>query len=111
MNPKQVCRRDTTAHQWRARMARWRASGLSKAAFCRQESLSVASFHYWHRILAQPVHEESATLSRFVPVKLSEPRGELRVQIGDVVLSCSEAVSAERLSGWVNALRRALCTL
>ncbi len=111
MKPKQVSRRDTNSRQWRERMARWRASGLSKAAFCRQESLSVASFHYWHRILAQPAHKDSATLSRFVPVKVSEPLGELRVQIGDVVLCCSEAVSAEQLSRWVNALRRALCTL
>jgi hypothetical protein len=37
--------------QWRQRIARQRASGLSIAAFCRREGVSPATFHAWKRKL------------------------------------------------------------
>jgi hypothetical protein len=37
--------------QWRQRIGRQRASGLSVAAFCRKEDLSQAAFHRWKRKL------------------------------------------------------------
>lgn len=37
--------------QWRRRIGRQRASGLSVAAFCRKEGLSQAAFHRWKRKL------------------------------------------------------------
>lgn len=37
--------------QWRERVARWQASGLSARAFCRQHGLAEASFYYWKREL------------------------------------------------------------
>lgn len=40
--------------QWRQRMARQRASGLSIAEFCRQEQVSPHSFHVWKRKLGAP---------------------------------------------------------
>jgi hypothetical protein len=36
---------------WKSRISRQRKSGLSIAEFCRQESVSVASFSYWKRKL------------------------------------------------------------
>lgn len=111
MNANGTSRREVNAQQWLGHIERWRASGLSKAAFCRQESLSVARFHYWWRVIEQSASQRTQRRSHFVPVRLTEPLGGLRVQVGDVVLSCSEAVSAQQLSGWVKALRSALCTL
>jgi len=37
--------------QWRQRLERQRASGLSIAAFCRREAVSQAAFHAWKRKL------------------------------------------------------------
>ncbi len=37
--------------QWRERVARWTASGLSVRAFCRQHGLIETSFSYWKREL------------------------------------------------------------
>lgn len=37
--------------QWRERVARWRASGLSVRAFCQQRGLTEPTFHYWIREL------------------------------------------------------------
>lgn len=44
-------RRD--AGEWQAVLGRFAASGLSVAAFCRQESLTPASFYRWRALLAQ----------------------------------------------------------
>jgi hypothetical protein len=46
--------------QWRGRIERQRESGLSIAAFCRREGVSMASFHGWKRKLRQSA---SASLS------------------------------------------------
>jgi len=43
--------------QWRQRMERQRASGLSIVAFCREEGVSQASFHTWKRKL----HDSKST--------------------------------------------------
>ncbi len=37
--------------QWRERVARWAASGLSVHAFCQQYGLIETSFYYWKREL------------------------------------------------------------
>jgi transposase-like protein len=110
MTTKRPSPRQAKHQHWSACVERWRRSGLSKAAFCRQESLSVATFHYWWRRLAQEATQAPSARAAFVPVKLSEPVGVLRVQVGDVVLSCREDVSGEQLGAWVSALRRAVCT-
>ena len=41
------------ALSWRARMRRYAASGLTVAAFCLREGVSVANFYYWRRRLAE----------------------------------------------------------
>ena len=55
--------------QWRQRMERQRASGLSIVAFCRREGVSKATFHVWKRKLggilsARPSSREAATVRR-----------------------------------------------
>lgn len=39
------------ACEWRERLARWLASGLSVRAFCAQQGVAEASFYYWKRAL------------------------------------------------------------
>ena len=39
------------AREWRERLARWLASGLSVRAFCAQQGVAEASFYYWKRAL------------------------------------------------------------
>jgi hypothetical protein len=36
---------------WEARLARYRASGLSVSRFCREEDVSVHTFYYWTKRL------------------------------------------------------------
>lgn len=37
--------------QWRDRVARWQASGLSVRVFCRRQGLTEPTFYYWKREL------------------------------------------------------------
>lgn len=39
--------REVVAAQSRAHVARWRASGLSRAGYCTREGLSESAFGYW----------------------------------------------------------------
>lgn len=53
------------AQQWRERIARQASSGMSVAAFCRQEGMSVPTFYEWRRRLRQP--DDRAGAGRATP--------------------------------------------
>lgn len=92
--------------QWRERMTRWQASGLSVRAFCGQQGLLETSFYYWKRELrvrdqaasrAAPLGPAKSSLPKFVPVTvLSSPTVavEVRCPSGHVVCLPSCEVSA-----------------
>lgn len=47
-----MSRRRLTAQVWRELLARQRSSGLTVAAFCRQEDVAMSTFFAWRRRLA-----------------------------------------------------------
>lgn len=81
--------------QWRGRVSRWAASGVSVRAFCRQHGLIETSFYYWKRELqarqaAAPTPSASVPKPpTFVPVAVM-PAAALAVEVrcpsGHVVL-------------------------
>ena len=103
---------------WRAQYDRWQASGLSKAAFCRESGLNVTHFYYFcqvfrrqHSERAGETHSKppSTATARFVPVAMRpEPPALLQLQVGDVMLACSAAVSGAQLRSWLAAIRATL---
>ena len=78
---------------WKKRISRHGKSGLPIAEFCRQESVSVASFHYWKRKLGgasqraarkvDPVASNGVAHrpATFVQVPLPERRGMTWIEI------------------------------
>jgi transposase len=38
-----------TKEEMRQLYAQWQQSGLSRQAFCKQENIHYATFHYWHK--------------------------------------------------------------
>jgi hypothetical protein len=59
--------------QWRERVARWSASGLSVREFCLQHALIETSFYYWKRELqARDASVTSSTVSA-PPSRASSP--------------------------------------
>lgn len=60
--------------QWRQRIKRQRASGLSVAEFCRSENLSPHSFHVWKRKLQAAAAPRQASSSFTAARRLAERR-------------------------------------
>lgn len=58
---------------WRGVLARQAESGLSAAAFCRQESISAPSFYSWRRTLRERKAGSAAepAAANFVPVRIA----------------------------------------
>ncbi len=59
--------------QWRERMARWRASGLSVRDFCQRRRLTEPTFHYWRRELRMRDAAASTAAMSSSSVKKSRP--------------------------------------
>lgn len=78
-------------------LAEWRASGLSRAAFARQQGVSPSSLYRWRRALERPA---------FVEVVAAEPTGSafvLRLPRG-VEVDVSPGFDAAELRRLVQAL-------
>lgn len=76
------------AAAWSKRLAAWRASGESAAAFCRARNLAYAQFVYWQRrctpqaIPLVPVRVEASAVAHGAQVELALPTGvRLRVTL------------------------------
>ncbi|HZR37200.1 MAG TPA: hypothetical protein VFA75_17660 [Nevskia sp.] len=71
---------------WQQRLDRFAFSGLSVAAFCRAEHLSVQSFYYWKRRLIAPPPSPTPG-PRLLPVRLvpAAPAVEVALANGAVL--------------------------
>lgn len=90
--------------QWAARLAAWKASGLSQSAWCREHGVSLAILGYWRRKLAEgtgpglavlPIRVASAPMSDALEVRLRNGI-VLRVPVADpaVLLPWLRALAA-----------------
>ena len=103
---------------WRERLARFRASGLSVRAYCRQEQLAAPSFYAWRRTLAErdghaPARRRTTAASRpaFVPVLVTDPpasEAAIVLELGaGRRLRLPASIAIERLSQLLTALETA----
>lgn len=82
--------RSDRASYWREVVDRQSESGLSAASFCRQESLSAASFYAWRRKFQEQESEfpqaagrddETSLRSQLLPVRIEPERSSSPVRI------------------------------
>lgn len=77
---------------WRGVLQRQASSGLSVAAFCRQESVSAPSLYMWRRKLAQrdatteggaesPSRNGAGSIGPLLPVQIESPRSPSAVRV------------------------------
>lgn len=112
---------------WRERLARYRQSGLSVAAFCAAEGVSLAAFYSWRRRLreavgpacgpqvAAPVVTDAAVreaagdpAALFVPVAIPGSVGEVRIEVpGGVVVRLPLTVDERLLRACLRAVLEA----
>ena len=101
------------AAEWQRRLGRFREAGVSVAAFCRTERVSVPAFYQWRKKLGHSSVASSDANAGFIPVRLVtntsiivELPGGTRLQIpaGDpqmiqVAIQTLVRADAERLGG------------
>ena len=83
---------------WVLRYQQWQASGLSKASFCKLQGIKKANFYFWCAVFRKDPPTDpisSRATAAFVPVTIQEPAPVLRLQCGEIILSCSASISAE----------------
>ncbi len=87
---------------WMARVAQWRASGLTQAAFARQEGICKRRLNYW---ITRPAPlEATATL---VPIRVKADKPEYALQL----ISASGwrlMLSAEVPAAWLSEVLQRL---
>mgnify|MGYP001413721999 CR=1 FL=1 len=86
---------------WRQRVAQWRASGLSMAAFCREQRLAYWQMVQWRRRLGGRTGKQT-----LVPVVMA---AQERAMVVEFALPCGVALKVATTGpGEVAALVRAL---
>ena len=96
--------RQQRRRQWERRVARWRASGLSMAAYCRQHGLSYWMFVRWRQQIERTVTPVSPLT--LIPVVAQAPSGgAITIRLpGGIGIEVERSFDA----GVLNAVMRAL---
>ena len=67
---------------WRRHLVAWRNSGLSQAAYCRRDGLSLACFGYWRGKLRSTLLLSAPSAQALVPIVVSEvPQSNERIEV------------------------------
>ncbi len=95
----------TRQETWAARIAAWRQSGRSQAAFCREHGWNPSTLQYWLRASKRPGSASTA----MVPVVLdgSKPAHSDRIEVRRGPWAVSFPASVD--SAWLGAVLRKMC--
>ena len=88
--------------EWSGKIAAWRESGLSIAAWCRDNGEGYHRFIYWRKRLAMP---ERQPLGMFVELELAAP--PLALECNGVYVHVSSGFDAGLLGEVLTVLKRA----
>lgn len=96
--------REQRRRHWEKRIARWRTSGLSMAAYCREHEVNYAQLVWWRRHLQRDVASPPLTL---IPVVAPGPsRCPIVIRLtGGIGIEVERRFDAELLSAVVQALQ------
>ena len=85
--------------EWRERLGRYRASGLTVAGFCEREGVSTAAFYAWRKRLGDAKKARKGRQPAFAAVRLTPPGTPMAIHLPggvrvDVPMEDLEAVRA-----------------
>lgn len=92
--------------RWEARIAEFRASGLSGARWCKEKGLNARQLYYWLARVKDPSTKPECQ-PKWLEVKIEETVNTLEVKIGKAVIEVRPGFDPELLSRVVRTL--ALC--
>lgn len=93
--------------EWEARLADYRASGLSKVKWCKDHGVNVKQLYYWlNRFRDAEAHPEMP--AQWAQVTVAEPgvpAAALAVRVGNAVIEVRSGFDPELLTNVVRALQ------
>jgi hypothetical protein len=93
----------TLTQEWTEKLAAWRSSGLSIAAWCRQGGEGCHRFLYWGRRLES---SPSALSGRFVELTVSPGRSALCLECNGVYLHVDRGFDSGLLNDILSLLKK-----
>jgi hypothetical protein len=95
---------------WRARLSRWKASGLKVAAFCEREGVTPTAFAHWRKEIAARDTRAANTSPAFIPVHVTCGPAPLEVALpGGHVVRVPPGFDPAHLRAVVAALEGPAC--
>lgn len=99
--------------EWRNRVAAFRASGQSGAAWCAAHGLKPHLLYYWLQRFRPAVAEQTTEPTQWLPVAVSDDRksvsaDQLLVHVGSATIEVRSGFNADMLASVVRVLK-ALC--
>ena len=96
--------REQRRRQWEKRIARWRTSGVSMAAYCREHEINYAQLVWWRRYLQRAAATSPLTL---IPVLAPAPsRCPIVIRLaGGIGIEVERGFDAGLLSAVVRAVQ------
>ncbi len=88
--------------EWKARIDAWKASGLSAAAWCREQDVNSSQMYYWIRSLNDNKADYPTSETQWLTVDMKEE--PLTFHSGDPVLIHIDSMSIEVRQGTNMAL-------
>ena len=89
-------------HEWTEKLADWRNSGLSIAAWCRQNGAGYHQFLYWRKRLAV---QKPDGAGRFVALRVSQPT--LRLECSGMMIHIEHGFDRALLLDLLTVLKQA----
>lgn len=83
--------------EWKARIDAWKASGLSAAAWCREQDVIPSQMYYWIRSLNDNKADHPTSETQWLTVDMKEE--PLNFHSGDPVLIHIDSMSIEVRQG------------
>ena len=86
--------RSSKLAHWRAQFDAWQNSGLTRAAWCAREGISLSTFDHWRREVrrAEPRSQRKGTALQLVPVRVAAARTD------DAMMA--QALTLRSPTGW-----------
>jgi hypothetical protein len=90
--------RSTISQDWSAKVTAWQQSGMSLAAWCRENSESYYRFRYWRKRLAVPVS------GKFLELTL--PAAPISLECNGIMVHVAKGFDPDLLTDILSALKR-----